>query len=196
MNPRAQKKKLEIFCGPNGAGKSTLADLLRKKRGKINLINADIIAAGLNASYDNLTAIDSGKIMLKQINDYIKKRKSFAFETTLSGKIRKNIINKAQDAGYLVILYFVTLHDTELAIKRVKDRVSIGGHDIPEATVRRRFQRSHLMFHSIYKNISDTWYVFDNTNSKTVPVANGGKGFQNIVDNHLYDTFLLKAKPN
>ena len=73
----------------------------------MNLINADIIASGLNASYENLTAIESGKIMLSQINDLIKKGKSFAFESSLSGKIWKYIIKRAQEDGYLIYDVFL-----------------------------------------------------------------------------------------
>ncbi len=194
MNPKPKNKNLEIFCGPNGAGKSTLADMLRKKRGKLNLINADIIAQGLNASYDNVTAIESGRIMLDQINELFKKGQSFAFETTLSGKTWGKIINKAKSSGYVITLYFVTLANVELAINRISERVKVGGHNIPEKTVRRRFERSHQMFYNEYKAMVDNWYLFDNTFEKTIPVAKRLTGKEEIVDQNLFDQFLQKAK--
>ncbi len=195
MNPKKQTKNLEIFCGPNGAGKTTLAEIVLKKRGKLSIINADIIAKGLNASYDSVTDIGSGKIMLGQINEQLNKGISFAFETTLSGRGWEKIIKRAKADGYKVTLYFVTLDNVEISLSRIKARVKLGGHNIPEKTVIRRFERSHKMFYNTYKDLVDTWFLFDNSKEKTKAVALGGSSSNlTIFSENLYKKFLDKVK--
>lgn len=63
--------------------------------------------------------------------------------------------------GYEIIIYFLQLPSAEFAIERVKLRVSRGGHNIPEQDIRRRFQRSLANFNMFYKQLADSWIVFD-----------------------------------
>jgi predicted ABC-type ATPase len=54
----------------------------------------------------------------------------------------------------------VILHDLELpsaddAVARVARRVWQGGHDIPEADIRRRFERSRRMLEEAYRPVVD-----------------------------------------
>jgi len=56
----------------------------------------------------------------------------------------------------------------KFAIERVKLRVSQGGHNVPEQDIRRRFKRSWVNFNTFYKQIADSWIVFDT--SGKVPV--------------------------
>jgi predicted ABC-type ATPase len=52
------------------------------------------------------------------------------------------IVRQAKNAGYQTFLVYVSLGDPELHIERVRLRVSQGGHDIPDADIRRRYWRS------------------------------------------------------
>lgn len=47
------------------------------------------------------------------------------------------------------------------AIARVAWRVAQGGHDIPEATVRRRFKMGLRNFNGLYKSLVDSWWLYD-----------------------------------
>ena len=88
----------EIFglIGPNGAGKTTFAqEFLPAEAGCPHFVNADLIAAGISPFSPELVAIRAGRIMLDQIHEHVRKGESFAFETTLSGRIYKTLIPPA-----------------------------------------------------------------------------------------------------
>jgi predicted ABC-type ATPase len=157
-------KVLEIVAGPNGCGKTTLSEYLIDSGRLKNMINADIIAKGLDASNTKGGEITAGKIMLKQLHDCISSQKSVSFETTLSGKTWISLIEKARGVGYRVVIYYITLPDPAIAIGRIKERVSRGGHHIPDETVRRRFHRSIDLLQSTYAELADYLYIFDNSN--------------------------------
>jgi len=158
-----------IIAGPNGAGKTTFAtEFLPFEAKCINFINADLIAAGLAPFQPERAIIRAGKIMLHQINDYIKKGESFAFETTLSGKTYLKKIKEMKAKGYKIIIYFLKLASVDLAIERIKLRVSQGGHNVPLEDIKRRFERSWINFQTIYKPLADAWIVFDTSGSEPV----------------------------
>ena len=71
-------------------------------------------------------------------------------------------------AGYHVALWFLALPSAEVALARVAQRVLQGGHNIPEAVVRRRFVAGRANFHSIYRGLVDAWVLYDN--SEPIPV--------------------------
>jgi predicted ABC-type ATPase len=77
--------------------------------------------------------------MLQEIARYCSALDSFAFETTLSGRVYLRMIQQWQITGYRVKLLFLQLASPEEAIARVAQRVKQGGHNIPEAVIRRRF---------------------------------------------------------
>ena len=156
-----------IIAGPNGAGKTTFAtEFLPFEARCINFINADLIAAGLAPFQPERAVIKAGKIMLHQINECIRKGESFAFETTLSGKTYLKKIREMKSKGYEVIIYFLKLETVELAIERVRLRVSEGEHNIPEHDIRRRFERSWINFQTLYKRLADRWIIFDTSGSQ------------------------------
>ena len=74
-------------------------------------------------------------------------------------------ILKAQ--GYVVAIYYFSLANAQLAVRRVKLRVSMGGHDVPGDVVKRRFGRSLSNFFTLYTPLSDEWTLFDNSSSPT-----------------------------
>lgn len=156
-------KKIVIIAGPNGAGKTTFArEFLPNEAHCPIFINADLIAAGLSPFAPELAAIKAGKLMLKTIDELILNNESFAFETTLSGSGYARAIPNWRASGYHVKLIFLQLPNVETAIARVVERVRQGGHDIPEATIRRRFDAGLKNFHQRYKPLVDLWLHFDN----------------------------------
>lgn len=159
-----KQKKIIIIAGPNGAGKTTFAqEFLPNEAECPNFVNADLIAAGLSPFAPEVAAIKAGRLMLEQIHEHARKGNSFAFETTLSGKMYAQLIPKWQAGGYAVKLFFLSLPSVDLATSRVRIRVSQGGHDIPIPVIRRRFAAGLRNFHSIYKNLVDEWALFDNS---------------------------------
>src|SRR3989339_102421 len=158
------KKKCYIIAGPNGAGKTTFANEFLPIEGEcLNFINADLIAKGLSPFQPEKVALKAGKLMIQQMNELALKGKSFAVETTFSSKDYIGRINNWKSSGYYIIVYYLKLQSVELAIERVKLRVSKGGHNIPEDVIRRRYERGWLNFQQIYKHLADVWTVFDNS---------------------------------
>jgi predicted ABC-type ATPase len=161
-----------IIAGPNGAGKTTFAmDLLPEEAKCKHYINADLIAKGLSPFAPEMAALQAGRLMLLEIDKCVKANTSFAFETTLSGLSYSRKIKTWKSLGYKVILYYFSLPAAEMAIERVKLRVSQGGHNIPEKDIRRRFERSINNFDQVYKQLADLWVLFDTSGLEPVQLG-------------------------
>ena len=157
-------RQVLIIAGPNGAGKTTFArEFLPAEAHCPMFINADLIAAGLSPFSPDAEAMKAARLMLEAMDEYTTKGESFAFETTLSGRGYANRIHQWQRAGYRVSLYFLSLTSPELAIARVAERVRQGGHDVPEAIIRRRFAAGLKNFSGIYRSLVNDWVLFDNS---------------------------------
>ena len=68
--------------------------------------------------------------------------RSFSIETTLSGRSHIATTSEAQALGYRIELNYVGTGDVTINLERIRQRVAAGGHDVPEADVRRRYERS------------------------------------------------------
>lgn len=155
--------KIVIIAGPNGAGKTTFAQAFLPQEAQCpRFINADLIAAGLAPFAPETAAIKAGRLMLQEINGCAQRMESFAFETTLAGQGYLRHIHAWRHSGYHVSLFFLSLPDVQLAIARVAERVSQGGHDISEAVIRRRFSAGRLNFERHYRDAVDAWALYDN----------------------------------
>jgi len=151
-----------VIAGPNGAGKSTLAPaLLRDTLGIFEYVNADTIAEGLSAFAPEDASFDAGRVMLGRLHELASEGKDFAFETTLASRFYAGWIEKLRSNGYRASLVFLWLDSVDLAIERVEARVRVGGHSIPEETIRRRFERGLKNLFKLYLPVMDSWKVFD-----------------------------------
>jgi predicted ABC-type ATPase len=137
-------------------------------------VNADLIAAGLSPFAPELAAFKAGRLMLEAISEHVEKGESFAFETTLAGLTYARMIPLWRRAGYSVKLIFLSLPDAEMALARVAARVAQGGHNVPEATVRRRFALGIRNFQQRYRPLVDSWLLYDNAASPPELLATGG----------------------
>jgi predicted ABC-type ATPase len=159
-----QTPKVVIIAGPNGAGKTTFAqEFLPKEAGCPEFINADLIARGLSPFSPEEAAYAAGRIMLAQMAAYAKARRSFAFETTLSGLSYASRIGNWRNAGYHVKLIYLNIPSVDLALARIRARVAQGGHNVPESTVRRRFERGFRNFERLYRGLVNSWTLYDNS---------------------------------
>ena len=157
-----------IIAGPNGAGKTTFArEFLPNEAACLQFVNADLIAAGLSPFAPEAAALQAGRLMLTQIADHVAHRRSFAFETTLSGVAYARQIPQWRTLGYAVALHFLALPDADMAVARVAQRVKQGGHNIPEAVIRRRFVAG-LANLPRYCELVDDWDVYDNSGPKPI----------------------------
>src|SRR5437588_3644180 len=153
-----------VLAGPNGAGKTTSArTLLAETLQLMTFVNADVIAQGLSGFDPESMAMEAGRIMLQRLHALAEQRASFAFETTLAGRSYARWWRSLRAGGYAVHLVYIWLASADLAVARVKERVSQGGHAIPEATIRQRYRRGIRNFFHLFRPAVTTWKVFDNT---------------------------------
>ena len=164
-------KKILIIAGPNGAGKTTFArDFLLNEADVSMFINADLIAAGLSPLQPESEAMRAGRLMLNMIDDHVGRGDSFAFETTLSGRGYARMIRQWQELGYRVELHFLRLPTPEIAIARVAQRISEGGHSVPPEVIRRRFYAGWYNFETVYRELVDHWAVYTTLSGVPIPL--------------------------
>lgn len=164
---------LYILAGPNGAGKTTASRTLLPDVFKTAIfINADIIAAQLNPLNPESVSMQAGRIMLEKIEESLTAADTFVIETTLATKIYLNLVKRAKVLTYEVVLYFFFLPSSDMAIERVKLRVSEGGHNIPENVIERRYQSGITNLFQ-YILLVDRWYIYENTQPRPQPIARG-----------------------
>ena len=158
------EKRILIIAGPNGAGKTTFANqILAGDQSEFPFVNADIIARYLNPEDPESEAFRAGRLMLQRVQELVETGASFAIETTLGGLAYTRSIPRWQSMGYRVELHFLSLPAADMAVGRVYNRVSEGGHNIPEDVIRRRFEGGLANFHQIYKDLVDSWVLYDNS---------------------------------
>ena len=114
---------------------------------------------GISQEEANGLAWQQGRRLLGRAID---ERKDFAFETTLGGNTMASLLEKASAAGIEVRIWYVGLESADLHIARVRSRVGMGGHDIPEAKVRERYARSRIKLIELMPHLAEL-KVFDNT---------------------------------
>ena len=174
MGQMDKEKKIVIIAGPNGAGKTTFArEFLPQEAGWPDFINVDLIAAGLSPFAPEQAALRAGRVMLQEIRWRVQRGDSFAFETTLSGRHYARLIPRWRAAGYHVKLVFLELPTADLAVARVKARVAQGGHNVPQATIRRRFDTGLRNFLAFYRGLVSSWVLYDNSGPTPIRTASG-----------------------
>jgi len=173
-----------VLAGPNGAGKSTAAPfLLRDALGIDEFVNADVIAQGLSGFGPERAGMAAGRIMLARLRELARQRRGFAFETTLASRSFAPWLAGLIESGYQFHLVFLWLPDPDMAVARVAARVRDGGHDVPEETVRRRYDAGLTNFFRLYQPMTTTWSLCDNSGPiGPRPVASGEAGFTLGID--------------
>lgn len=183
-----------LLAGPNGAGKSTVAPrLLQGALGVQEFVNADTIASGLSAFSPESAAFQAGRVMLKRLSELSKSRKNFAFESTLSARSFAPWLKRLKSKGYKVRIIFLFLPDPRLAIERVRQRVRLGGHDIPVPVIRRRYHAGIKNFFQLYMPLADQWRIYDNSDLDPKLIAIGRKGSaytRLIAEPEVWDAFI------
>lgn len=184
---------LYIIGGCNGAGKTTasytvLPDILDCKE----FVNADEIARGLSPFNPADVAIEAGKLMLLRIEELLSREESFSIETTLASRSYINLVRRAHSKGYKVTLLFFWLNSPELAIQRVAERVSKGGHNIPEDIIRKRYVSGIKNLFNLYADEVDSWSIYDNSTTHRRKVAVGGKTIKTVItDENIYNQIIV-----
>ena len=154
-----------VLAGTNGAGKSSVAGAMFLRAG-VEFFNPDqatgLIRArnrGVSQADANSAAWQQGKRLLERA---IAERLTFAFETTLGGKTMTDLLEQALAADLEVRIWYVGLATPELHLARVRARAKRGGHDIPEAQIRARYDSSRLNLIRLLPRLTEL-RVYDNS---------------------------------
>lgn len=157
--------RLFVLAGTNGAGKSSIGGAVIRARGG-HYFNPDEAAAAIRHAQPHLShtqansaAWHEGKRLLQHA---IARGLDYNFETTLGGRSFAALLQDAAAKGMEVRVWFVGLASAEHHLARVKARVRKGGHNIPEADIRRRFDQSRLQLIQLLPHLTEL-RVYDNT---------------------------------
>ena len=172
--------RIFVLAGCNGAGKSSIGGGALRQSGS-EFFNPDEAALRIAAANTrkppltqatvNAAAWNEGRRLLQRAID---ERAVFAFETTLGGKTITSMLEQAAQAGAAVHVWFAGLTDVELHIDRVRRRVAKGGHDIPVARIRERFESGRVNLIRLLPHLTEL-YLYDNSaeadpNASVAPV--------------------------
>ncbi len=165
MDTHAHAPRLFVLAGTNGAGKSSIGGATIRARGG-QYFNPDEAAARIRAEQPHLSATQAnsaawheGKRLLQHA---IAHGLDYNFETTLGGKSFAALLKDAASRGFEVRIWYVGLASPEHHLARVKARVRKGGHDIPEADIRRRFDQSRLQLIELLPHVAEL-RLYDNS---------------------------------
>ena len=132
------------------AGCGELARRLGFANGRLDFANVQV-----NAYFASVT-VD----FLRQ--NLLERKISFTFETVMSHPSKVELLEQAQRAGYRTYLYFIATDDPEINISRVRNRVKLGGHAVPEERIAPRYHRSLGLLMKAIRHTNRA-YVFDNS---------------------------------
>jgi predicted ABC-type ATPase len=187
---------LYIIAGPNGAGKTTFIKRFAPRHlALLDFLNADEMARGLSPLAPERAQLEAGRLMLDRVRRYICEGKSFAMETTLSGRTYRLLLKQAKESGFSIHLDFLLLPTVEDLIRRVANRVVQGGHNVPEADLRRRFRLGLQNLFSLYRPFCDTWNLYLNADDAAL-VAHGTPDALEIDRRELFESLVRKFNLN
>jgi predicted ABC-type ATPase len=194
---KAKSSAVIVLAGPNGAGKSTTAlELLKGALAVADFVNPDTIAQGLSAFAPERIQFAAGRIMVSRLHELAQRRATFAFETTLASRSFAPWLKILRSKGYRVHLVFLWLASANLAVKRVQDRVRLGGHNVPEVDIRRRYVSGLRNFFHLYLPLTSTWRFYDNSDPSGPRLIARGKGVRTtaVIDERLWAHIAREAK--
>ena len=157
--------QIAVLAGVNGAGKSSIAGAMIRHGGG-EYFNPDEVAQTLRTHRPSLSVREANALAwqegIRRLRAAIDAQTAYTFETTLGGKTVADALEAAARGGARVRIWYAGLRSVELHLARVEARVRRGGHDIPEADVRRRYRSSQLNLIRLMPHLAEL-QVFDNS---------------------------------
>ncbi len=158
-----RKKQLWVLAGGNGAGKSSFYRTRLEPLG-LPFINADILAKQLFPHAPETHSYDAAKIAAELRTKLIHDGRSFCMETVFSHPSKVDFVAQAKTQGYQIILVFIHLDIVSLNQARIMQRVSGGGHSVPEGKVKNRIPRT-LKYIKQALPLCDQAYILNNSSA-------------------------------
>ena len=183
-----------VIGGPNGAGKTTFARAFLPSARVVEFLNADLLAAGLSPLQPSTMAVRSARLLLERWRELLALKQDFAFESTLSGRTYATMLRDAQAAGYEVRLCYLWLPSVSMSLRRVRQRVFKGGHDVPDADLRRRFLPSLRNFFTLYLPLANEALLFNAASQPPLMIARWQNQKSHLINPELYDYIQKQIK--
>ena len=135
-------------------------------------------------------AVRAGRFVLIEIDFFSQRGASFGFETTLSGRTYLGLVHRLKRKDYRVHLFFLFVGAVDVTLSRIKERAegrarrSRGGGSPPVRSLRNFFRE--------YQPLVDSWYLFDNTGTKPVPIPFKKGRRLRILDGRMYEMLISR----
>lgn len=157
--------EIHLLAGSNGSGKSTLmAREIRHRHPGLPFVNADDLAREHygHAAVTREEAETGQRLANERRDSLMAARQSLVTETVMSHPSKIELLERARQLGYQVVVYHVGLRSADIAVERVAKRVREGGHPVPENKIRERFERNQPLIRDAVR-MADRAYVYDNS---------------------------------
>jgi predicted ABC-type ATPase len=189
-------KDIFILGGPNGAGKTTAAMVLLPTQLRVSsFLNADEIARSISPDNIDAVAFEAGRQLIERMHRFVIEGRSFAFETTCSGKPYLRLLKECKEQGWRISLIYLWVPSPEYSIARVAKRVSQGGHNIPEEVIRRRYQTGLWNMRDLYLPLADDATIYDNRDNALRIIARRQPDSElTVVDEEIWSR-IIKETP-
>lgn len=185
-----------IISGCNGSGKTTASYTLLPQMLDCNqFVNSDEFAKSLSPFDPSAASVSASRFMLMKYHFLLNRSQDFGIETTLATRSLLNMVKDAQAGGYEVTILYLWLNSPEIAIERVRNRVSAGGHNIPDEVIRRRYFTGLQYLFKYYIPACDRWIIADNSTSPFTVVAEGTQFSSTVKDPKKYELIRSLAQP-
>jgi len=158
------RNELLVIAGPNGSGKSTITSEVDLSN--FRYVNADVIEAQLKNEIEGFSSLDAAKNAEDTLNALLSNKENIAFETVLSTERKINFMKNAKANGYRITCIYMLTKNPSVNVERVRQRVSVGGHGVPEDKVISRYYRCLKILPFVF-NICDEVHVYDNSTDRS-----------------------------
>jgi predicted ABC-type ATPase len=170
-------KEIILLGGPDGAGRSTAAKvLLPQYLDLFTFLNADETTRQIAPADPESVALTAGRRLIERMRTLVSEGRSFALETTCSGKSYLRLLEQCKRDKWRITLLFFWLPSPEAAVERVARRVSLGGHGIPVDVIHRRYRAGVWNMRNLYLPLANEAEIYDNSLSPRVLIAEKRSG--------------------
>lgn len=160
---------------------------LTKRAGYLRFTNEKLVFD--NVEINSYFAAVAADFIRKKL---VRSKKSFSFETVMSSPDKIEFLQSAKEQGYRNYLYYVATEHPDINISRVRNRVSMGGHAVPEDKIVSRYKRSlDLLMQAV--QFTHRAYIFDNSTHEQIWLAEITNGCVLEMKNSLLPTWFQLA---
>jgi predicted ABC-type ATPase len=195
---RVERPIFWIIAGPNGSGKTSAYEDLKIETGarSIWIINPDLLSARI-AQTERLSRAAANLAAVRRIEAWletsIEAYQTIGVETVLSTPKYRRLVKAAKARGFEIRLTYVILDSPDRNVERVKIRVRKGGHAVPEAKIRERYERS-LGQLPWFLGQADQVRIFDNSGADPWLIGEKEKGVIRLVPDALPQIIVAAKK--